>query len=169
MIKILVLLIVLLYLYWFSKEGLKNCDTVHPPYIPKPVYPIFPYSKERCHKRDFDDVPFCKRNAMIRKNKTLKKIEDDLENKLKNINRPIYNNYYKQLFNHNYSDNLSALEASIEKYNNAYLKYINLIKTYNAQNEINVGLYDDLDELNKDVQQNKLDNTVNVRKYNVLS
>jgi hypothetical protein len=106
---------------------------------------------------------------MIRKNKTLKKIEDDLENKLKNINRPIYNNYYKQLFNHNYSDNLSALEASIEKYNNAYLKYINLIKTYNAQNEINVGLYDDLDELNKDVQQNKLDNTVNVRKYNVLS
>jgi hypothetical protein len=161
-------MIVIISLLIVPIEGLRNCDSVHPS-IPKPISKIYSYHKYRCHKRDFGNVPFCKRKSTIKENKQLKNKNQDLSNKLQEINNTTYDNYYSQHFNHNYTDNLLGLESAIDTYNDTYRIYIKNINTYNTQNELNGDMYRKLDKVNINVQQNKLDNTVNVRKYNILS
>ena len=166
MLKIIILIIVIVALC-NVKEGLKNCDSVHPS-IPKPAH-MYKYSENRCHKRDFGNVPFCKRNDTIRDITRLKKEDRRLTEELVNINKTVYNDYYSQDFNHNFKDDLLGLESSIDTFNNVYHTYINNINTYNTQNNLNTDMYGKLDKVNQKMQQNDLDNTVNTRKYNILS
>ena len=161
-------MIVIISLLNVNIEGLRNCDSVHPS-IPNPISKIYSYHKNRCHKKDFGNVPFCKRKSTIKENKELKNKNQDLINQLQYINNTTYNNYFSQNFNHNYTDNLLGLESAIDTYNNTYRIYINNINTYNKQNKINGDMYHNLNNVNKNVQQNMLDNKVNVRKYNILS
>jgi hypothetical protein len=161
-------MIVIISLLNVNIEGLRNCDSVSPS-IPNPISKIYSYHNTKCHKQDFGNVPFCKRKSTIKENKELKNKNQDLINQLQYINNTTYNNYFSQNFNHNYTDNLLGLESAIDTYNNTYRIYINNINTYNKQNKINGDMYHNLDKVNKNVQQNMLDNKVNVRKYNILS
>tara|TARA_B110000261_G_scaffold47713_1_gene56230 strand:+ start:209 stop:709 length:501 start_codon:yes stop_codon:yes gene_type:complete len=166
MIKIIILIIVIVALC-NVKEGLRNCGNIRPT-IPIPVK-FYDYSIERCHKTDFNSVPFCKRNDTIRNIESLRKEDSILTEELLNINKTVYNDYYSQNFNHNYKDNLLGLESSIDTFNDVYNTYIQNIKTYNSQNNLNTIKYEKLDKVNKNMQQNDLNNTVNMRKYNILS
>jgi len=161
-------MVVIIMLFTVPIEGLRNCDRVHPS-IPKPIPHIYSYTKPRCHKRDFGKVPFCKRKSTMKENKKLDREDKELKTRLQQINHTAYNNYYEQHFNHNYAEDLLGLESAIETYNDTYRTYLNNINTYNTQNELNDVMYEKLDKVNKKVQQNKLDNTVNVRKFNILS
>lgn len=167
MIKIVILFLIICYLIYSNKEGLKNCAKINNA-LPTPVKTL-PYSNYDCHKEDFGDVKFCKKNKIYKEIKTLNKNKDELNDKIINVNRLFHNEYFDLSFNIHYEDEINALENSLKKYETIKNKYMETVDRYKKINEYIRDNDNKLNETNPELQQSYVDKMVINRKNRILS